>query len=139
MRTLLFVLQIPTTKNLNAPSQDPCPGVLKTLKLRYAYVSSPATRTRAEDIREVWVDESETQAGTLSRELHLSTPHKQPLVFIRSAFYGSLAAGLHGSNRGAFDLTEYIRGMVDQARLGMVVRGCIHNAQTRSYAGIHTQ
>ena len=58
-----------------------------------------------------WTFES-LQAGYLQEALSIKTPRKAAQVLISAAYYGSPGAIVKG--RGRFDVTELLRGLVDQ-------------------------
>ncbi|CAN0301177.1 unnamed protein product [Scytosiphon promiscuus] len=86
---------------------NPCPGVLKTLRIRYVSLEGVAKGRR----REVWLQESEE--GYLSEAVSLQVPTKIPLVVVFSAVYGS--PGKSSRGRGKIDVTEFMQGRVDLA------------------------
>ncbi|CAN0150103.1 unnamed protein product, partial [Pylaiella littoralis] len=86
---------------------DPCPGVLKALRIRYVSLEGVAKGRR----REVWVEESED--GHLRETLSLQVPTNLPLVVVFSAVYGTPGEPKRG--RGKIDVTEFMQGRVDLA------------------------
>ncbi|CAM9410853.1 unnamed protein product [Ectocarpus sp. 13 AM-2016] len=86
---------------------NPCPGVLKVLRVRYVSLEGVAKGRR----REVWLQESEE--GHLAEAVSLQVPTKLPLVVVFSAVYGS--PGEPSRGRGKMDVTEFMQGRVDLA------------------------
>ncbi|CAM9785422.1 unnamed protein product [Laminaria digitata] len=83
-------LEIEPEESLTTWLGNPCPGVVKTLRVRYVSLEGVARGHR----REVWLQESEE--GHLAKAVSLRTPTTLPLVMLFKAEYGSPG----GSSRG---------------------------------------
>jgi hypothetical protein len=81
---------------------DPCEGVPKVLKMRYALIGRRA---------ECFVHENE--AGILESSLNIQIPKTKPRLIVAKAMYGHPHGVVRG--RGAFDVTEILQARIDQA------------------------